>query len=171
MDILDIGTDFMYNNSEFKVTWEVHMEYRGEKRSSLMLIVIMWLLLSGYVFLKATPHQIPLRMMPSLEFFRYSLIYSIFSFGVLIIGFVRGDRPLLCAYACCSWVILLVLMCRDAEIEHELLTKIRDNVVAFFVLPHWGWTRVLEENAQGWIAGWCALSGSAAFFAARAARK
>lgn len=147
------------------------MEYSGKKRSSLMLIVIMWLLLSGYIFLKATPHQIPLRMMMPLEFFRYSLVYTIFTLGVLILGFVRGDRPLLFAVACCSVAVLLVLMCRDSEIEHELLGKLRDNAVAFFVLPQWGWTRVLKENTQGVVAGWYALIGSIAFFAARAVRK
>jgi len=171
MDILDICADFMYNNSEFNMTQEVHMEYSGKKRSSLMLIVIMWLLLSGYIFLKATPHQIPLRMMMPLEFFRYSLVYIIFSLGVLILGFVREDRPLLFAVASCSVAVLCVLMCRDAEIEHELLAKVRDNAVAFFVLPHWGWTRVLKENTQGIVAGWCAFSGSIAFFAACAVRK
>lgn len=147
------------------------MEYSGKKRSNLMLVVIMWLLLSGYFFLKATPHQIPLRMMPSLEFFRYSLVYTVFSLGVLIMGLILRDRPLLLGYACCSLAVLLVLMCRDAEIEKELLAKIRDNTVAFFVLPHWGWTRVLEEKSQGVIAGWCAISGAAALFASRLARK
>ena len=147
------------------------MEYSGKKRSNLMLVVIMWLLMSGYFFLKAMPNQFPLRMMPSLEFYRYSLIYSVFSLGILIMGFILRDRPLLIGYACCSLVILLMLMCRETVIEKELLAKIRDHAVAFFVLPHWGWTRVLEEKGQGVIAGWCALSGAAAFFASRFARK
>lgn len=63
---------------------------------------------------------------------------------------------------CCRCTPRPVL--RDVEIEWELLDKLRNGVVGFFVLPYWGWSRILEDNTQTLVAAWCALSGAVSLY-------
>ena len=143
------------------------MEYSGQKRSNLLMATMIWFVFSSYILLKAIPYQLPIKSIAQLNFYRYSLIFTFFLVGVLIVSLITRDYRLLRAYAVSALVVLLVLMCREVEIERELLVKLRDGLVGFFVMPLWGWSRILEDNTEIWVSSWCACSGVVAFFAAR----
>ena len=144
------------------------MEYSEQKRSNLLFVGIMWLAFCGYVLLRSVPYQQPLKYSVTDNFYTYSVCYIVFIISILTVGCIARDGRLLRAYACCALIVLLLLMCREHELEQPLLGKVRDLAVSFFVMPYWGWVRVLEENTEQWIAAWCALSGGIAFFASRA---
>lgn len=143
------------------------MEYTGQKRSNFLVVGFVWLLISSYILLKAIPYQLPIKPISMLSFYKYSICYFIFILGTLVIACASRDRRLLRAYAGYAVVVLLVLMLREVEIEHELLDKLRNGVVGFFVMPYWGWSRILEDNTQTLVAGWCALSGAVALYGAK----
>ncbi len=143
------------------------MEYSGKKRSNYLVAGLVWFFFSLYILLKAVPYQLPVKPVTIISFLRLSLCYFIFAAGVLIVACMTRDRRLLMAYAGYALVVLVVLMLRETEIERELLDKVRNYLVGFFVLPYWGWSRVLEEATETWVSGWCALSGAIALFGAR----
>lgn len=140
------------------------MEYTGKKRSNFLVAGFVWFLFSSYILLKAIPYQLPIKPISTLSFWKYSLCYFIFVLGMLIIACAGHDQRLLCAYTGYAVVVLLALMLRDVEIEWELLDKLRNGVVGFFVLPYWGWSRILEDNTQTLVAAWCALSGAVSLY-------
>lgn len=143
------------------------VEYCGQKRSNFLMAGIVWFFFSLYILLKAVPYQLPLKPITIISFLRLSLCYFIFVCGVLIIACMTRDKRLLCAYAAYAVVVLLVLMVRETEIERELVDKLRNYLVGFLVMPYWGWSRMLEEATEQWVAAWCAISGAVAFFASR----
>ena len=127
----------------------------------------MWFFFSSWILLKAIPYQLPLKSYTGANFLHYSLCYFIFIFGLVIAACLTRDRRLLLAYTAYAMIVLLVMMSREREIEHELIDKLRNGLVGFFVMPYWGWSRLLDEKAELWISGWCALSGAVTFFTAR----
>lgn len=143
------------------------MEFNGQKRSNYLMAGIVWFFFSLYILLKAVPYQLPLKPITLISFLRLSLCYFIFVFGVLVIACMSRDRRLLYAYAGYAVIVLLVLMIRETEIERELIEKVRNYIVGFFVMPYWGWSRMLEDATETWVSAWCAFSGSVAFFGAR----
>lgn len=146
------------------------MEYSGKKRSNYLVAGMVWFFFSLYILLKAVPYQLPVKPVTIISFLRLSLCYFIFIFGVLMIACMTRDRRLLLAYAGYALIVLMILMVRETEIERELFEKMRNYLVGFFVLPYWGWSRVLEEATETWVSGWCAISGAIALFGARLCR-
>ena len=147
------------------------MEYSGNRRSNFLLAGLVWFFFSLLILLKAVPYQLPLKPVTIVSFLRFSLCYFIFVLGVLIVACITRDRRLLLAYAGYALVVLAILMLREAEIEREFLDKIRNYLVGFFVMPYWGWSRMLDETTGTWVSGWCAISGAIAFFGAHLCRK
>ena len=143
------------------------MEYSGQKRSNLLIAGAIWFFASGWIMLKAVPHQIPLKPTTIKDFYHYSLCFFLFVLCFLILACISRDRKLLRTYAGYAALLLIILMFRETEIERELLGKIRDYVVGFFLMPYWGWSRILEESTPRWIAVWCAISGAVGLFGAR----
>ena len=146
------------------------MEYSGKKRSNYLVAGMVWFFFSLYILLKAVPYQLPVKPVTIISFLRLSLCYFIFISGVLMIACITRDRRLLLAYAGYALIVLMILMVRETEIERELFEKMRNYLVGFFVLPYWGWSRVLEEATETWVSGWCAISGAIALFGARLCR-
>ncbi len=148
------------------------MEYTGQNRSNYFFCGMVWFFFSLFILLKATPYQLPLRPVATISALRLSLCFFIFMLGTLICACVKRDRRLLAAYAGYAAIVLLVMMIRDTEIEHETLDKVRNYIVGFFVMPYWGWSRLLKDGiAEMWISAWCALSGATALFGASLCRK
>ena len=114
------------------------MEFSGQKRSNYLIVGMVWFFFSLYILLKAVPYQLPLKPVTLISFLRLSLCYFIFIFGVVVIACRTRDARLLRAYAGYAVIVLLVLMVRETEIERELIEKVRNYLVGFFVMPYWG---------------------------------
>lgn len=145
------------------------MEFSGQKRSNLLVAMLVWISISVWFLLKAIPYNIPLREVSSTSVYRTSVFYLVFAAGVLIIALLGRDYKLLYAYAIGCLLVLAALMLKEMEIaeERETLIKLRDGFVGFFLLPHWGWSRILKENIVKWIAAWSTFGGAVALYGGR----
>ncbi len=143
------------------------MEYSGQKRSNLLIAGAIWFFSSVWMLIKAVPHQIPLKHTPVKDVYHYTLCFFIFVFSFIIVALISADKKLLSAYAGYAVLLLAVVMLKDMELERELLDKVRNYVVAFFLLPYWGWMRIFKENTMQWLTAWFALSGAVSFFGTR----